>query len=233
MVGIIVQLAISWLLIWVIEKKDLSVLGLKPTRQRIFDLGLFFIVTGCCAGSGFLIRMCLGERWELNPDFTLRLLAEGLWWNIKSVLFEELIFRGVILYILIKRTGMLKGIIISAIAFGIYHWFTYEVLGNTTPMITVFLITGLIGLLYGYGYAKTFSLYIPIGIHIGWNFTNNFIFSEGQIGNGVLVAVKTNQQASVSYFIFFMIIFLPMLTMTVVNYLLIRRKKQVVLDDKK
>lgn len=35
------------------------------------------------------------------------------------------------------------------------------------------------GLLLAYGYAKAFSLYIPIGIHLGWNLTQIFIFSRG------------------------------------------------------
>ena len=80
---------------------------------------------------------------------------EGLWWNIKSVLYEELIFRGVLFYILIKKLGALKALIISSVAFGIYHWFTYEILGNVPAMIYVFFFTGVVGMLYGYGYIKT------------------------------------------------------------------------------
>jgi membrane protease YdiL (CAAX protease family) len=228
MIGLIVQLGLSWLIIWAVEKKDLSVLGLRPTKQRLIDFGLFLIVTAICAASGFLMRMYFGERWELNPAFTWRLLAEGLWWNIKSVLYEELIFRGVIFYILIKRMGAVRAILISAIAFGIYHWFTYEAWDNLTQMVMIFLITGIVGLLYGYAYAKTFSLYIPIAIHLGWNFTNNFFFSEGRIGNGVLVAAAPSYVAIVSYFTFYFISFFPMIMMLAINFILLKRKKQVV-----
>jgi membrane protease YdiL (CAAX protease family) len=228
MIGIIVQLAISWLLVWRFEKKDLSVLGFRPTKQRVVDFVLFFLITAACAVAGFLMRMYFGERWELSPVFSIKLLAEGLWWNIKSVLFEELIFRGVIFYILIKRLGAAKAIIISAIAFGIYHWFSFEIIGNVKQMIFVFIITGIMGILYGYGYAKTFSLYIPCAIHLGWNFTRNFIFSEGQIGNGVLITAKPEHTATVSYFVYFFVIYFPIVCAIVINFLLLKRKKQAV-----
>jgi membrane protease YdiL (CAAX protease family) len=226
MIGIIVQLAFSWLLVWLFEKKDLAVLGFRPTKQRVIDFFLFFLITAACAISGFLMRMYFGERWELNPVFSLKLFVYGLWWNIKSVFFEELIFRGVVFYILIKRLGVIKAITISAIAFGIYHWFSFEIIGNVKQMIFVFMITGIMGVLYAYGYAKTFSLYIPCAIHLGWNFTRNFVFSEGQIGNGVLVQAQPAYTATVSYFVYFFVIYFPIVCAIVINFLLLKRKAQ-------
>ncbi len=224
MIGILVELAISWLLIWFFEKKGLGVLGFRPTKQRIFDFALFFLVTAACAASGFLIRMYFGERWALNPVFSWRLLGDGLWWNIKSVLYEELIFRGVIFYILIKRLGVTMAILISTIAFGIYHWFSFEILGDLPKMILAFIITGLMGWLYAYGYVKTLSLYVPIAIHLGWNFTRNFIFSDGNIGDGILVMIQPHHTTTVSQFVFYIVIYFPFVGAIVMNYLLLRRK---------
>jgi uncharacterized protein len=226
MIGIVVQLAVSWLLIWLFEKKDLGVLGLWPTGRRLADFGLFFVVTALCAASGFLIRIYFAkETWAVNPALNFNLFLNGLWWNIKSVIFEELIFRGVLLYIMIKRLGTLKAIIISSIAFGIYHWFTFEILGNIPQMIFVFFITGIMGLIYAYGYAKTFSLYIPIAIHLGWNFIRNFVFSEGNIGNGVFI-VTHQPIMKVSWTAWFIIIYFPMIAAIAVNFFLIRKHKQ-------
>jgi len=203
------------------------VLGLFPTKQRLKDFALFFMITAICCASGFFMRMYFGERWAINPVFATKLLMAGLWWNIKSVLYEELIFRGVILYILIRRLGFVKAIIISAVAFGIYHWFSYEVFGNAKQMIMIFIITGTMGLLYAYGYSKTFSLYIPCAIHLGWNFTHGFIFSEGSIGNGVFILVKPERVVTVSYFIYFIVTYFPMLSAILINFFLLKRRKQV------
>ena len=226
MIGIIIQLAISWLLIWLFERKGLSPLGLFPTPKRLMDFGLFFIVTAICCASGFLMRMYFGETFILNPIFNINLFFAGLWWHVKSVLFEELIFRGILLYILIRKLGMQKAIIISAVAFGIYHWFSHEVIGYPKQMLITFCTTGLMGLLHAYGYAKTYSLYIPIAMHLGWNFTQGFIFPGGPIGNGILINAKPWRVVTVSYSIYYFIAFFPLVSTLLINYLLLKRKKQ-------
>ena len=228
MLGLIVQLAISWLIIWFYEKNNLRVLGFKPTKARLLDFLIFFVITAICCSTGFLLKMYFGGlRWELNPKLTMGLILEGIRWNIVSVLFEELIFRGVLLYILIKKTGTTKAIVISAIAFGIYHWFSYGIFGNVGQMVITFLLTGTMGLLYAYGYAKTMSLYIPIAIHLGWNLTQGFIFSEGPIGTGILKQVGTESFRTDSYIIFYITFLLPLLSTLLVNFYLLKKKEQV------
>lgn len=206
MLGILVQLIFSCLHIWLLEKNDLKVLSLFPTRQRLLDFVLFLIVTAACCSTEFLMKIFLAhQQWKINPAFTAKLLVEGIWWNIKSVLFEELIFRGVILYLLIKRTGVPKATIISAIAFGIYHWFSFGIIGNIPQMAIIFIITGAMGLLLAYAYAKTLSLYIPIATHFGWNFTHIFVFSERPIGKGLFIPVNPAPFRTDSYLLFFTI----------------------------
>ena len=224
MAGIIVQLAISWLIAWLIEKRNLSVLGLFPTKPRLISFFIFFIITSICCATGFLFKIYLdNQKWVINPNLSVKLILSGTWWNIKSVLFEELIFRGILLFILIKHLGPIKAIVISAIAFGIYHWFSFGVIGNAIPMLVTFLTTGIMGLLLAYGYYKTFSLYIPIAIHLGWNFTQIFVFSQGPIGNGLFVPVNAAPFRTDSYIIFFCVTFLPMLLALSINFILLKR----------
>lgn len=223
MAGILVQLAISWLLLWFIEKKDLGVLGFRPNVERIQHFFIFLLITAICCASGFLLRNLFGgESWYLNPDFSFRLLLKGLSWHIKSVLYEELIFRGAILYILIKRLGPLRAILVSAIAFGIYHWFSFEILGNWTQMTIVLVTTGIMGILLAYGYSRTFSLSIPIAIHLGWNFIQGFVFPGGPIGDGILKQVKPVPIVQVSFGVYLFVIYFPLVSMLVINWILIR-----------
>jgi len=234
MLGIIIQLLVSWLLIWLFEKKGLDVLGFYPTRSRLTGFVLLFIITALCCSSDFFMRMLFArQQWQLNSALSAALIFNGIWWNIKSVLFEEFIFRGVLMYILVKKLGTAKAIIISAISFGIYHWFSFEVFGNPLQMLIVFITTGIMGLLYAYAYAKTFSLYFPIAIHLGWNLTRSVVFSETVIGNQLLVQVKPVPEVSVGYFVYFCILLLPMLSALLINFLLLRRMKQAVPGNKK
>lgn len=228
MAGIIVQLAISWLLVWLFEKGNLGVLGIMPAKRRLADFGIFFLASSIFCSSDFFMRMYFADqRWVLNPDLSATLILTGLWWNIKSVLFEELIFRGVLLYILIKKLGVSRAIIISSVAFGIYHWFSQEAFGNPAQMAITFLITGLAGLLYAYGYAKTFSLYVPVALHLGWNLTRSVIFSDSIIGNQLFIPVKPIPNIEVSWFVFICILLIPMGSFLVINYLIIKRRSIV------
>src|SRR5687767_5890255 len=113
MMGIIVQLAISWFIVWLCEKNDLRVRGLFPTTSRLKGFLLFFMITAICCSTGFILKMYFGGlRWEMDPKLTTGLILDGIWWNIRSVLFEELIFRGALFYVLIKKMGFTKAILI-------------------------------------------------------------------------------------------------------------------------
>lgn len=103
----------------------MSVLGLNPNAARLLDFAVTFFLAALFCAMGFILKMYYNDQnWSVNPDLALNLIFDGLWWNVKSVLFEELLFRGVLLYILLKRFGAQKSILISAICFGIYHWFS-------------------------------------------------------------------------------------------------------------
>lgn len=228
MIGIIVQLLLSWLIIWFFEKGNLSFLGFSPTRKRISDFFLFFLITALCCASSFFMRMYfVNEQWIFNQALSLNQTFEAIWWNIKSVLFEELIFRGVLFYILIRKSGPVKAILISAIAFGIYHWFSQSVIGNVTQMLITFLTTGMMGLVLAYGYSKTLSLFVPCAIHLGWNLTQGFVFSQGSIGKGIFIQEAKQPDVTVSYFVYFVIILLPLLSAIIFNFLLLKYRKPV------
>ena len=227
MPGIIVQLLLSWLIIWLFEKGNLKVLGFYPTKKRLIGFAIFFIITALCCSTDFFMRMLFAQQqWQLNPKLNANLVLTGIWWNIKSVLFEELIFRGVLFYILIKKLGHNKAIILSAIAFGIYHWFSHEVFGDPVQMLITFLVTGTMGLVYAFAYSKTFSLYYPIAIHLGWNLTSSVIFSKGILGNQLFTQVKPVPEVQVGYFVYFCFAFIPLLSAILINYVMLKRLRQ-------
>lgn len=193
MIGILIILVISWALLYLAERKSLLVLGIVPNRKRLQQFGIGFLLTSLlCLSVQFLEINLKSTKWLLNKEIELNLILRMLFWDLKSVITEELIFRGALLYILIQKLGKLKGIIISSIAFGIYHWFTFEILGSIIPMIVVFIGTGLMGYAFALSFSKTKSIAMPIGLHLGWNFTVNTIFSNGPLGNGIILSESNN-----------------------------------------
>jgi len=215
MLGILIELCISWLILWFVERKDLSVLGLTPTGTRIAQLITGLVISvACCAIFNESTVAFVNNTWLYNKQITAASVLHSSWWVLKSVMFEELIFRGALLYLAIRRMGIAKACYLSAACFGIYHWFSQDAFGNPLQMIFIFIITAVAGLMFAYSYAKTHSLYLPIGLHFGWNFVNIVIFSNGPLGTQLFTrATDVHPQGSLSILIFlFQVLALPVLT---------------------
>lgn len=188
MLGLIVELIISWLLLWIVYKQSLLVLGIVPTKSRLLNLVFGFLIAAACCSAYYLsFTVFVNHNWTLNNEFKGQAVLTSSWWTLESVLYEELIFRGALLYILIKRLGVKTACIISAVCFGIYHWFTSGVMGDPLQMTFVFVMTGIWGAMFAITFAKTKSLYLPIGLHFGWNFISTVVFSQGPLGNQLLI----------------------------------------------
>ncbi len=187
MIGILVILIISWFLLHFLTQDSIIVLCPPPYELRLRELTIGIIVAAVlCSIVQYLDAWQRSSSWMLAESYDFSTFAGSLWWDFRSVLTEELIFRGALLYILIKRCGTPKALWISAIAFGIYHWFSYGVFGQLVPMILVFIGTGIMGYGWALAFAKTKSIILPLGLHFGWNLCHNTFFGKGPLGTGIL-----------------------------------------------
>lgn len=194
MLGILIALSISWLLLYLLEKKSILALGFLPIGKRMLQFITGFLITASLCVLVQLFEAYLQNSiWIFNDNVSLGLILDSFVWDFKSVLTEELIFRGALLFILIQKIGERKSILISAIAFGVYHWFSYGILGNIVPMVLIFLGTGLMGYAWAWAFAKTKSIMLPFGLHLGWNFVYNSIFSKGPLGETVFTSSGGNE----------------------------------------
>jgi membrane protease YdiL (CAAX protease family) len=78
---------------------------------------------------------------------------------------EELLFRGYGLQVLIAAIGPWATVLPLGILFGALHY------GNPGASILSSAITAGFGILFGYAYLRSRDLWLPIGLHFGWNFT--------------------------------------------------------------
>lgn len=169
MAGLFVEFAISWLLLWLFYKEHPSVLGIIPTGKRLFQLFSGFIAAAACGLIYLGLKSVVeNSQWRINENFTGITFWKTSRYHIISVLYEEFIFRGALLYIAIRKIGVIKASLLSAAAFGIYHWFSYQVT-NPVQMIFVFISTGVWGYMFATAFTRTGSMFLPIGLHLGWN----------------------------------------------------------------
>lgn len=228
MIQLLLLLAISWGVLWLFKRKNVTVLGLEPTGSRLFYAGVFFMLSAACAALAFLLRMYIAkEEYVLSPSVNASSVFTELLHQFRTVLTEELLCRGALLYILITYLGNKKAIVISSVVFAVLHWLNTGVWGNGMQMTYVFVFTFTMGLLLAYAYSKTYSLLIPFSIHFGWNLIQNYVFPDSAYGNHVFVLAAPPPTVTVSHFAFFTMLLLPKVLILVLSYWILRKHQQV------
>jgi uncharacterized membrane protein len=87
-------------------------------------------------------------------------------------------------------------------------------------MLITFLLTGTMGIVLAYSYAKTGSLYIAIAIHLGWNLVQSVVFSNTVIGSQWLITRQ--EQPRSSLLIWLIVQLVPVAAAWLLNLLLLR-----------
>lgn len=121
-------------------------------------------------------------------------------WNMAAIALisgvaEEIIFRGVVFRIVEESAGTLVALLVSGAIFGGLH--------GVNPHATWFSSMAIAieaGILLGAAYAYTGNLWLPIGLHAAWNFTEGGIFGAAVSGNAAqgLFLVPLHGPASIT-----------------------------------
>jgi membrane protease YdiL (CAAX protease family) len=150
------------------ERGRLSDLGLGWTSTSLREFG---IGVGFAAAAAVMILagpLTIGlARFESTPG------PEHPWSSLAFVsivlLFgavgEEMLFHGYAFQLLIRSLGAFATILPAAILFGFAH------MGNLNATLLGLINTVLWGILLGYAFFRTGALWLPIGLHFGWNVT--------------------------------------------------------------
>jgi uncharacterized protein len=92
---------------------------------------------------------------------------------------EELLFRGILFRLVEERLGTWLSLTLTALVFGLSHLFNPN--ADLWGAIAIAIEAG--GMLAA-AYAATRTLWLPIGVHFGWNFAAAGIFGTEVSGNG-------------------------------------------------
>lgn len=92
---------------------------------------------------------------------------------------EELLYRGVLLRIIEARFGTWIALTSTSVLFGLSH-----LLNPNATLWGAIAIAVEAGGMLGAAYIATRSLWLPIGLHFGWNVAASAVFSTEVSGNG-------------------------------------------------
>lgn len=154
-----------------IDRRSFSSLGLQKSPAPLKDILVGIAIAGVMMGTIYLVELTAGWLTPLPSALTADPLQEvitGLvtWAFIFiAVGFAEEIFsRGYQLQNMEDGLNTFWAVLLSSSLFGLLH------IGN--PSATWVSTLGILaaGLFLAYGYLSTRQLWLPIGLHIGWNF---------------------------------------------------------------
>lgn len=162
------------------DELPLALFGREVPLGLLIGAGLFTLMTGIVALLGGLSveRVNgLGALWAM--------LAMA----VTSGTIEEILFRGILLRHIEAMLGTWAALAITSALFGLAH------LANPgASLFAAFAIAMEAGILLGAAYLWKRRLWIPIGIHAAWNFTQGWVFSVpvsgGEVPNGLLVTTR-------------------------------------------
>jgi len=162
-----------------VDRRDLISLGLKIDRRAGVDLLAGILITLPMMGLIYLILWAAGwltlEGFAWEDVGVLKAIGQTLLGFFTFILVgwsEELLSRGYHLQNLESGLNTRWAVLLSSGVFALLH------IDNPNAGSVGFVIIGLAlaGLFLAFGYLRTRQLWLPIGLHIGWNFFEGVIF---------------------------------------------------------
>ena len=171
-VTLAVYLARRWF-----DRRSFVSLGLAVGGRAGADLLVGFLIAGGMMFLIFLLEWLAG--WLTLAGVSWRQI--GIWETVRQTTimlavfisvgwYEELQARGYWLQNLTEGLNLTWGVLISSGVFALAHLFNPNF--NPLAMVGIFLA----GLFLAFAYLRTRQLWLPIGLHIGWNFFEGTVF---------------------------------------------------------
>lgn len=157
-----------------LEHRQATELSTDRDGARFFGLGLM-------AGAALIAAVILTLSFAGLATIESGSGAQGLLSEIvipfTTATIEELIFRAILFRLTEAMFGTTVAALLSALLFALAH------LGNpgATIITTVFLALDS-GLLLAVAFAASRSLWLPIGLHMGWNLSLGYVFGVANSG---------------------------------------------------
>jgi hypothetical protein len=130
---------------------------------------MFGAVIACIALTG---------GYRVDGSGSMSVAVGFLGFTAAAAVTEELLFRGVLLRVLEERVGTWVALLLTAVLFGAMH------LANPDATVWGALAIAIeAGGMLGAAYVATRTLWLPIGLHFGWNFAAAGIFGTEVSGS--------------------------------------------------
>src|SRR5262252_241745 len=175
----LVSIAGYVLFVRLIEKRKAT--ELSRFRVSLLPLGAF---VGLVWFALLILMLYMAGHYQVSGvGFPNRVLSAVIF-ALGTAVWEEVTFRGLLFRISEQTFGTWIGVLVSAVAFGAIHGLNPN--ASLAASIAIILESGV---LLAAAYFATRTLWLPIGLHFGWNFTEDFIFGVRISGHAARPAI--------------------------------------------
>jgi uncharacterized protein len=147
--------------------------GTGAARELALGLAL-----GGAVFAATMLAICVGASCAIGPGDGLAAAGVALAWAVAAAVFEELAIRGILFRIIEQSLGTWLALLVSAAIFGALHGMNP---GATVAGCAAIGIEA--GILLAAAFVLTRRLWLPIGLHLAWNFTESGVFGSTVSGN--------------------------------------------------
>ncbi len=173
-------LAATWICL-ALRREPLASVGFRLDRRWARDFAWGGLLgAGVILVAAALVWAVGGVRFVLDPARSGAALLSGLYLFLSVALFEETLFRGFLFQRLRDGLGVPATQTLLALFFAVAHWGNPGMQGATKVWAT--LDIALAAVFLGLAYLRTGSLALPVGIHLGWNWTQGNLLGFGVSG---------------------------------------------------
>jgi membrane protease YdiL (CAAX protease family) len=156
-----------------------------PARGALKNLGLGLLVGIGLFSAVVGIAAAFGVYRITGPGDATTLVLDLISIGIMPAFMEELLFRGILFRWIEEFGGSWAALVVTSALFGLAH-----ILNPGATWFSSFAVAVEAGLLLGGAYMLTRSLWMPIGLHAAWNFTQGAIFGVPVSGNAAQGLVR-------------------------------------------
>jgi membrane protease YdiL (CAAX protease family) len=151
-----------------------------------FENSLTGLILGVGLQSAVILTLFIMGYYSVEHvnNFSSLLMPFGI--AITSGVSEEILFRGIIFRITEEKLGSVIALVISSALFGLIH-----LANENATFFSAVSIALQAGFLLGCSYVLTRKLWLPIFLHIGWNFAEGGIFGAAISGNATTSLVTS------------------------------------------
>jgi len=158
-----------------VNRKPFGAVGLFLHDRTLKEIGIGFLLGFLMVAGIFLMEYALGyveiARRALTVEDAVIVTGSSLALFAVSAFTEEALFRGYIFQTTIQAITFLPAMVLFSTLFALAHW------GNPNVSAGGLVNIVLAGMWLSFAYMKTRSLWLPFGLHWGWNFSLTTLFS--------------------------------------------------------